>query len=497
MVGLGELEILSATGVQIGPQPLFLDLFISDKDDGTCLFVQYPFANSRPSCHLTGASIGLITVLGARRVPGPRRAMAMLRNRLLILAGGCFLAASAAKADGVAYIDCSTHPDDTQVFGKPRRTPESVASVRCGERFTILLYGFIFSRIQTKDGQIGYVYSNLISVDHSGATVQQPSAARPPAATSNPPATTTPVAQPNSAAPAQPQATSVAPAQPLSTQVPVATSKLQDTAAAVQVSPTASVQTQPTEAVPMQSPASTPPVQAQAAAAQSAQIEATAASVSVREAPAALEQPNAVPAAQPEPAPAEPAPAAIRPVSVKESWEKPNPGVRTVGLRKMPLIELFGGYGFARLDGGGGTGTNLNGVLGSFGWNVKPWLQIVADSSYDIVTVSSVKTVLYGNHWGPRIFRRVRNRWGATPFVEGLVGGSRADTTVSGTGGYSTSDNCLSYKVGGGLDIKPSRHLAIRLFDVDYYRTSFGPNLHQNNYWASAGIVLRLFGGSE
>jgi len=38
----------------------------------------------------------------------------------------------------------------------------------CGERFTILLNGFIFSRIQTKDGKIGYVYSNLISPDHSG-----------------------------------------------------------------------------------------------------------------------------------------------------------------------------------------------------------------------------------------------------------------------------------------------------------------------------------------
>jgi hypothetical protein len=33
------------------------------------------------------------------------------------------------------------------------------------------------------------------------------------------------------------------------------------------------------------------------------------------------------------------------------------------------------------------------------------------------------------------------------------------------------------------------------LFDVDYYRTSFGLNANQNNYWASTGIVLRLFGG--
>jgi len=164
----------------------------------------------------------------------------------------------------------------------------------------------------------------------------------------------------------------------------------------------------------------------------------------------------------------------------------------------MPLIELFGGYAFARLDGGGGTSSNLNGALGSFGWNVTPWLQIVADSSYDVVTVSGTKTVLWGNHYGPRLFfGRVRNRWGITPFVEGFVGGSRADVTVSGTASYSTSVNSISYKVGGGLDLKPSRHFEIRLLDVDYYRTSFGTNLHQNNYWASAGIVIRLFGGKS
>jgi hypothetical protein len=165
--------------------------------------------------------------------------------------------------------------------------------------------------------------------------------------------------------------------------------------------------------------------------------------------------------------------------------------------RRAPLLELYGGYAFARLDGGGGTTSNLNGAMGSFGWNVKPWLQLVADSSYSFVTVSGTKNVLYGNHFGPRYFHRSRNRWGLTPFVEALVGGSRSDTIVSGVGGYTTSVNCLSYKAGGGIDIHPSRHLDIRLFDVDYYRTSFGTNLHQNNYWASTGIVFRLFGGGS
>src|SRR5690242_4661697 len=35
---------------------------------------------------------------------------AMLRNRLLILLGACFLLSSAALADDTGYIDCSNHP---------------------------------------------------------------------------------------------------------------------------------------------------------------------------------------------------------------------------------------------------------------------------------------------------------------------------------------------------------------------------------------------------
>lgn len=160
------------------------------------------------------------------------------------------------------------------------------------------------------------------------------------------------------------------------------------------------------------------------------------------------------------------------------------------------MIELFGGYAFARLDGGGGSGTNVNGALGSIGWNAKPWLQIVADTSYNVVTVSGTKNILYGNHYGPRYFHRGHNRWGLTPFAEALIGGSRSDTSLVGVPGYNTSQNCISYKIGGGLDIHPYRRFDIRLFDIDYYRTAFGTNAHQNNYWATTGIVIRLFDGN-
>jgi hypothetical protein len=132
--------------------------------------------------------------------------------------------------------------------------------------------------------------------------------------------------------------------------------------------------------------------------------------------------------------------------------------------------------------------------MGSFGWNATAWLQLVGDTSYNMINLSGSKNVLYGNHYGPRFFYHKRNRWGITPFVEGLVGGSRLDVTFGGT---KTSINGMSYKAGGGVDIRAFRHFEIRLFNIDYYRTAFGTNLHQTNYWASAGIVVRLFGGGS
>ena len=126
----------------------------------------------------------------------------MLRNRFLILLGVTFLAASAAWADEVGYLDCSTQSEGTQVFGKPRKTPEVVASLPCGERFTILVYGFYFSRIQTKDGQIGYIYSSLIAVDRSATAAQQTPSMQMAAEKSKIPSTRATDLKPNPPAPA-------------------------------------------------------------------------------------------------------------------------------------------------------------------------------------------------------------------------------------------------------------------------------------------------------
>jgi hypothetical protein len=441
----------------------------------------------------------------------------MLRNRFLILLGACFLTASAACADEVGYLDCSSHSDGTQVFGKPRKSQEVVASIPCGERFTILVYGFYFSRIQTKDGQIGYIYSNLIAVDRGATASQQTPSMQVAAEKTKIPSTRNADVKSGSPAPVQSQpapipqavepssAQSSSPVLSSSTAAPAANTSVSVSPAvapSVPEAPAAVAQpdlpaAQPAPAQPQPTPAE--PEATQPIATTAPDAAAPVATSNPPETPAPVAQPDptvtaAQPAAQPaqpEPAPAKPAPAAIRPVDTHDTWERPLPSVR-----RYPLLELFGGFAFATMNAtGGGSATNFNGGLGSFGYNLKPWLQIVGDTSYSFVTVSGTKNVLYGNHYGPRYYYRALNRLHLTPFAEGLVGGSRSDTTISGAGGYSTSQNCISFKVGGGVDYRPSRRWEIRLFDVDYYRTAFGTNAHQNNYWVSTGVVLRLFGG--
>ncbi len=423
----------------------------------------------------------------------------MLRNRFLILLAVSFLAASAAWADEVGYLDCSNHSEGTQVFGKPRKTPDVVAALPCGERFTILVYGFYFSRIQTKDGQIGYIYSSLIAVDRGAAAVQQTPSMQTAAEKTKIPSTRALDAKLSSPTPPQPQP---APAQPAPAPAPgIPSPALPSSSSVSSASPTnvpeasatvaapvepAVAQPQPAPAQPVPTPS---PETASPAPTSSAPVTPAAAAQPESAATAAQPDPPTPEPAQPQPAPAQPAPPAIRPADTHDTWEKPLPSVR-----RSPLIELYGGFAFARLVSGGSS-TNFNGALGSFGWNFKPWLQIVGDTSYSFVTVGGTKNVLYGNHYGPRYYYRSRNRWNVTPFAEAFVGGSRSDITVSGSGGYTASQNSISFKVGGGVDFRPSRRWEIRLFDVDYYRTSFGTNAHQNNYWVSTGIVLRLFGG--
>ena len=514
----------------------------------------------------------------------------MIPKRFLPVLGVCLLAGSAACADQLGFVDCASHTDATPVFAKARKSQDIVANLPCGERFKVIVYGFVFSEIQTSDGKIGFVYSNVITVDAAGGTLQsRPAANTAPSLTaasektkiyapkqtdaapaqvpamvpapetvamSNAPsaptasataagsatdttaATTPATAQPNAPAPQaiSNSATPSAPASAIAPSAPApapptlpgpdtvlkatATSATSadapvdpnvptpapSTASASANAPSASTPSPAAPAsqpAPADAPASAAPNSANSASPNAPATPAAPDTTSSTAPAAPIAQPDPAPAAPPQPAadaqpqPAAPSSAEVEPgitpaKSPKQRWEKPNPGARSASL-----LELFGGFSFASMSNGTGYANNTNfmGGMGSFGLNIKPWLQVVGDTSYSFENSTGVKNVIYGNHYGPRFFLRGRTKWAISPFGEVLVGGSRADTTVAASGGnpaYTTSQNCFSIKAGGGLDLKPSRMFEIRLIDVDYYRTAFGTNVHQSNYWVSTGVVIRL-----
>jgi opacity protein-like surface antigen len=83
--------------------------------------------------------------------------------------------------------------------------------------------------------------------------------------------------------------------------------------------------------------------------------------------------------------------------------------------------------------------------------------------------------------FGPRFTSRPGRVEG---FVHALLGGARAS-------GGGDSDTSFTYALGGGLDIKASDRVAIRIVQLDYLRTHFSDNW-QNNFRYSTGLVFRL-----
>jgi hypothetical protein len=108
---------------------------------------------------------------------------------------------------------------------------------------------------------------------------------------------------------------------------------------------------------------------------------------------------------------------------------------------------------------------------------------------------------LYNANFGPVIKIRIKR---LQPFFEAMAGAARTNfyTEVNkncvGCVTSRTPDNwAANVVVGGGLDIKVTRHLAVRPVEVNYFLTRFvnvytsGYN-NQNNFRYQAGLVFEF-----
>jgi opacity protein-like surface antigen len=113
--------------------------------------------------------------------------------------------------------------------------------------------------------------------------------------------------------------------------------------------------------------------------------------------------------------------------------------------------------------------------------------------------------------FGPRI--AIRNHSPVTPFFDLGFGGDRfavkcqnkATDCVNKTGGNTYSRNAFALTVGGGLDIRMSNKVSLRLIQAEYMYTRFGNscdlavcsnNNNQNSFRLKSGIVIGFGGGS-
>jgi opacity protein-like surface antigen len=201
-----------------------------------------------------------------------------------------------------------------------------------------------------------------------------------------------------------------------------------------------------------------------------------------------------------------------------------------------PKAEIFGGYSYLHVDTHGissnslvnecnilaggacpltfGVHPGLNGWTASGQYNLSRGFGIEANVSGNYGNIITAKIAIplpippvnlstpdqhiYDFLLGPVISHRAHSY---TVFAHGLLGAERV-----GSGNFtvapvpvvdpvpSFSETDFAFALGGGLDIKITRHFSVRAGQFDYQFVSSSGNGHQNDFRFSSGIVFG-FGG--
>jgi len=180
--------------------------------------------------------------------------------------------------------------------------------------------------------------------------------------------------------------------------------------------------------------------------------------------------------------------------------------------QNFPRVDIFGGYTYTKVSsysvplavisqGGLGTFTlpayGLNGWTGGATVSANKWFGVTGEftdlygtpvKAYGSTPLSS-REHEYSYLFGPRLSYRGK-RW--TPFVHALFGGAHGTVLVSASGvnvPIIVTENKFAMAIGGGLDFKIQKHVAVRLIQTEYGMTRFVGS-HQNNMRISTGLLL-------
>jgi opacity protein-like surface antigen len=180
------------------------------------------------------------------------------------------------------------------------------------------------------------------------------------------------------------------------------------------------------------------------------------------------------------------------------------------GGEGAPLFEVNGGYTYMRWQVPDferpPSSFNYNGFNAGAALHIFNWLALATDISgvYNTQGASGANATshIYSYLAGPRIYPLGHHR--LTPYVHGLVGLASYNLHVPASSGipvFDETDNNLSFAVGGGVDWNWTKHISIRVAQLDYQQTRAlradavalgGAAQNQNNFKYSGGVVIRF-----
>ena len=169
-------------------------------------------------------------------------------------------------------------------------------------------------------------------------------------------------------------------------------------------------------------------------------------------------------------------------------------------------VGFFGGYSYVRTTGVSSQEIGLHGWGAAASANLGPWGVVADFSNHYGANASDFAPIGSSGHgftylFGPRYSFRTIPR--VTPFVHALFGGVRGVKVLPGPlatlcpvfpncqGFLTQPETAFATALGGGIDVKATDHVWIRLAQVDYLRENFS-NGALNSPRFSTGIVLRF-----
>jgi len=168
----------------------------------------------------------------------------------------------------------------------------------------------------------------------------------------------------------------------------------------------------------------------------------------------------------------------------------------SVLAQEMPKVEVFGGYSNL-VSNFTNSSLDMNGVNFSVQQNMNSWFGGVLDFSTHFgtenqtvsglsTTTTSFRTNTQSVTYGP-VFSYRKNK-NIVPFGHAMVGAVRGGKEYLN---ISQPEVRFGVYAGGGVDVKVTPMVALRLIQADYLLTRFS-GVRQDNIRLSAGIVLLL-----